>query len=218
MSAAALMFPVLFPAVLQWGAVQTAGVHLRERVIPATLQKVAVDVAKVHVYGMLMLVRDPESGLVWWSCVRSPEPMSFDYIRKSELDGRTFAMNGERIAAFSVHGPDLHVRESQVHAAGFDEARRLLGPQVEADLSHGWPATSERRANPDTVIPLPDAVGEEMLRPLHPHETNPPVSIESVVFERGLWNVVLRNERGPRATLQLTPDLKLAGHARMVKE
>lgn len=216
MKSGALIIALLLPslcsaATLRWGALETATVHLDGRTLKATLQRVAMDTTAMRVHGMLLLVRDPKSGLVWWYCLRDRQALSFDFIRTTELNERTFATDGERIVAFGVRMPDLAARAANVRARSLDEARRLLTAELKESLARGWPATSEMPPPAFVRFPLAAAVGSDFLRPLHPHETQEPVSIESAAFEHDRWKVVLKNERGQRATLRFTPGLKLIG-------
>jgi hypothetical protein len=216
MRTAALMTALLLPslpaaATLQWGASETAAVTLQtnggSRAVDATLQ----ELRSGREHGMLLLVPDTDHGLVWWYSVRSPEPITFAFFRRVELPALSFATNGERIAAFSVRMPNLAARGETVRAASSAKARQLLQPELEKRFS-------QQPASPFVLVPLAEQTGVDFLRPLHPHETHPPVSIDSVSFDGGIWNVVLKNERDERATLRFSTDLQPIGHARLVKE
>jgi hypothetical protein len=224
MTAVALMLAV---AVLRWGATETATVPLQtvgERSTAAvTMQRVDLDVSLMTVHGVLIAVRDPELGLVWWTLLAGKEPVSFDAVRKLDVERITFATDGTRMVAFALPLPNLTASESRLRVSSYEDARAKLAPKVEERLRQSWPVTGKLTPSSRFVsIPLAEQTGADFLRPVHPHETTPPVSIESVTLDHGLWNVVLKNERGSRATLRFSPDLKIIGqarpHAPMVKQ
>jgi len=160
-------------------------------------------------HAVQMIVRDPATGLFWMLLQRSDTPLTAAAVRSHELVRHRFAVRGGRLIVFRLETGRVALLESRRTARSLDAALSETEPEVERELATTWPITTTfppagevQSVLLSTALPTPFLVDS----PLHPSPYR--LSLRSLAFVKGRWDLTLENEKRAVAHLFFSESLR----------
>lgn len=162
---------------------------------------------KKTVYGVLVMLRDPKTGLFWWTLTPQYDPVTLDRAR-NEAKAIFFAENRNQLVGFRLLGYNLVAQSSDMHAASMAAGEKRICSGVKTQLM-SWPPATTLASPTYAEFDVVERLGWRFVSRTNDARPGLPATISRIEWEKGRWVVDVRNTVGDVGRFEISPELKL---------